>query len=95
MRGVEDGWLYAVGAVSHRALLTHQGKYQARIAGTAIGARAAGQSLDTEPWGVHATTADHHAVPQAFFSDPEAAAVGLTAEQAAQAGHRAKIIDVE
>jgi dihydrolipoamide dehydrogenase len=95
VRAVDDGWLYAAGDVNHRALLTHQGKYQARIAGAAIGARAAGQSLDTEPWGVHATTADHHAVPQAFFTDPEAAAVGLTAEQAAQAGHRAKIIDVD
>lgn len=47
------------------------------------------------PWGMHATTADHHAVPQAFFTDPEAAAVGLTADQAAQAGHRIKAIDVE
>ncbi|OBK24351.1 pyridine nucleotide-disulfide oxidoreductase [Mycobacterium asiaticum] len=92
---VEEGWLYAAGDVNHRALLTHQGKYQARIAGAAIGARAAGRPLDTEPWGVHATTADHHAVPQAFFTDPEVAAVGLTAEQAAQNGHRAKIIDVE
>ena len=26
-------WLYAVGDVNHRALLTHQGKYQARAAG--------------------------------------------------------------
>ncbi|OBJ49827.1 NAD(P)/FAD-dependent oxidoreductase [Mycobacterium sp. 1423905.2] len=95
VRAVEDGWLYAAGDVNHRALLTHQGKYQARIAGAAIGARAAGEPLDTAPWGTHATTADHHAVPQAFFTDPEAAAVGLTAEQAAQAGHRAKIIDVE
>lgn len=92
---VDDGWLYAAGDVNHRALLTHQGKYQARIAGAAIGARAAGGPLDTAPWGEHATTADHHAVPQAFFTDPEAAAVGLTAEQAAQDGHRAKIIDVE
>src|SRR5262249_8984328 len=31
--GVEEGWLYAVGDVNHRALLTHQGKYQGRIAG--------------------------------------------------------------
>ncbi len=92
---VEDGWLYAAGDLNHRALLTHQGKYQARVAGAAIGARAAGRPLDTAPWGEHATTADHHAVPQAFFTDPEAAAVGLTAEQAAQRGHRAKIIDVE
>lgn len=92
---VEDGWLYAAGDVNHRALLTHQGKYQARIAGAAIGARAAGRPVDTEPWGAHATTADHRAVPQAFFTDPEAAAVGLTAEQATEAGHRTKVIDVE
>lgn len=95
MRAVDDGWLYAAGDVNHRALLTHQGKYQARIAGAAIGARAAGTPLDTAPWGVHATTADHHAVPQALFTDPEVAAVGLTEEQAVQAGHRIKTIDVE
>ncbi|MGA9677491.1 MAG: NAD(P)/FAD-dependent oxidoreductase [Mycobacterium sp.] len=92
---VDGGWLYAAGDVNHRALLTHQGKYQARIAGAAIGARAAGTPLDTAPWGVHATTADHHAVPQAFFTDPEAAAVGLTAEQAVQAGHRVHTVDIE
>ncbi len=95
VRAVDDGWLYAAGDVNHRALLTHQGKYQGRIAGAAIGARAAGTSLDTAPWGVHATTADHYAVPQAFFTDPEAAAVGLTAQQAEQAGHRMRTIDVE
>lgn len=38
--GVTGGWLYGVGDVNHRALLTHQGKYQARIAGAAISARA-------------------------------------------------------
>jgi pyruvate/2-oxoglutarate dehydrogenase complex dihydrolipoamide dehydrogenase (E3) component len=92
---VEDGWLYAAGDVNHRALLTHQGKYQGRIAGAAVGARAAGKPLDTKPWGAHATTADHHAVPQAFFTDPEAAAVGLTAQQAGQAGHRVRTVDVE
>ena len=53
------------------------------------------QPLDTAPWGAHATTADHHAVPQAFFTDPEAAAVGLTAEQAEQAGHRVRTVDIE
>jgi pyruvate/2-oxoglutarate dehydrogenase complex dihydrolipoamide dehydrogenase (E3) component len=92
---IDGGWLYAAGDVNHRALLTHQGKYQARIAGAAIGARASGTPLDNAPWGVHATTADHHAVPQAFFTDPEAAAVGLTAEQAAQAGHRVHTVDIE
>jgi pyruvate/2-oxoglutarate dehydrogenase complex dihydrolipoamide dehydrogenase (E3) component len=92
---VNDGWLYAAGDVNHRALLTHQGKYQGRIAGAAIGARAARTPLDTEPWGIHATTADHYAVPQAFFTDPEAAAVGLTAEQAEQAGHHVRTVDIE
>jgi dihydrolipoamide dehydrogenase len=95
VRGVPEGWLYAAGDVNHRALLTHQGKYQGRIAGAAIGARAAGKPLDTAPWGAHATTADHYAVPQAFFTDPEAAAVGLTAQEAEQAGHRIRTVDIE
>jgi pyruvate/2-oxoglutarate dehydrogenase complex dihydrolipoamide dehydrogenase (E3) component len=95
VREVEDGWLYAVGDANHRALLTHEGKYQARIAGAAIGARAAGKPLDTKPWGAHATTADHYAVPQIFFTDPEAAAVGVTARQAEEAGHRVSVVDVE
>lgn len=95
VKAVDDGWLYACGDANHRALLTHEGKYQARIAGDAIGARAAGKPLDTAAWGAHAATADHHAVPQVFFTDPEAAAVGLTAEQAQQAGHRVQVVDVE
>ena len=39
-------WLYAVGDVNGRALLTHQGKYQARAAGDVIAARAAGRPVD-------------------------------------------------
>ncbi|MFF9605486.1 dihydrolipoyl dehydrogenase family protein [Streptomyces sp. NPDC014684] len=88
-------WLYAVGDVNHRALLTHQGKYQARIAGAAIAARAAGNEAAEEPWGAHAATADHHAVPQVVFTDPEAAAVGLSLAEAEQAGHRVRAVDVE
>ncbi len=63
-------WLYATGDVNHRALLTHQGKYQARAAGDVIAARAAGTSVDDRPWGCHVATADHRAVPQVTFSDP-------------------------
>ena len=92
---VDDGWLYAAGDANHRALLTHEGKYQARIAGAAIAARATGQPLDTAPWGAHAATADHYAVPQVFFTEPEAAAVGLSAEEAEQTGHRVRTVDVE
>ncbi|MEE1811022.1 dihydrolipoyl dehydrogenase family protein [Streptomyces sp. BE133] len=95
VRGVEGDWLYALGDVNHRALLTHQGKYQARTAGDAIAARAAGLPLDDAPWGDHATTADQHAVPQVFFTDPEAGAVGLSAEEAARAGHRTKVVDLD
>jgi dihydrolipoamide dehydrogenase len=95
VRGVEADWLYALGDANHRALLTHEGKYQARIAAAVIAARAAGRPLDTTPWGAHATTADHHAVPQVFFTDPEAAAVGMTARQAEQVGHRVRVVDVE
>src|SRR5260221_3885186 len=57
IRALEDDWLYALGDVNHHALLTHQGKYQARIAGAAIAARAAGKPLDTAPWGANAVTA--------------------------------------
>jgi dihydrolipoamide dehydrogenase len=91
---LNEGWLYAVGDVNHHALLTHQGKYQARIAGNAIAARAAGRPLETAPWGAHATTADSHAVPQVFCCDPQAAAVGLSAEQAERAGHRVRAVDL-
>lgn len=94
VRGVDGDWLYALGDANHRALLTHQGKYQARIAGNAIGARAQGQALDVQPWGAHVTTADSHAVPQVFFTDPEAASVGLTAMRAEELGHRIRTIDV-
>ncbi len=88
-------WLYAVGDVNHRALLTHQGKYQARIAGAAIAARAQGVPPEPAPWGAHAATADHGAVPQVVFTDPEAAAVGLSLAEAIGAGHRVRAVDVE
>ncbi|MFF2655279.1 dihydrolipoyl dehydrogenase family protein [Streptomyces sp. NPDC058045] len=87
-------WLYAVGDVNHRALLTHQGKYQARIAGAAITARAQGVPLlETDRWGAHSATADHDAVPQVVFTDPEAASVGLTLAEAERAGHRVRAVD--
>jgi len=93
---VGSEWLYAVGDVNHRALLTHQGKYQARIAGAAIAARAAGVPLlETDPWGAHSATADRAAVPQVVFTDPEAAAVGLSLAEAEAAGHRVRAVDVD
>ncbi|MFI6091150.1 dihydrolipoyl dehydrogenase family protein [Streptomyces sp. NPDC051218] len=89
-------WLYAVGDANHRALLTHQGKYQARIAGAAITARAQGVPLlETDAWGAHSATADHAAVPQVVFTDPEAASAGLTLAEAESAGHRVRAVDYD
>ncbi|SED83005.1 dihydrolipoyl dehydrogenase family protein [Ruania alba] len=95
MRVSGSGWLYAVGDVNHRALLTHQGKYQARAAGDAIVARAHGQGVADHAWGAHAATADHEAVPQVAFSDPEVASVGLTAAAAEDAGYPVRVVDYE
>ncbi|MET8676967.1 NAD(P)/FAD-dependent oxidoreductase [Streptomyces sp. NPDC004647] len=93
---VRGGWLYAVGDANHRALLTHQGKYQARIAGAVIGVRAQGVPLlETDPWGAHVATADLTAVPQVVFSTPEVAAVGLTAAEAEREGRRVQVVDYD
>jgi pyruvate/2-oxoglutarate dehydrogenase complex dihydrolipoamide dehydrogenase (E3) component len=88
-------WLYAAGDVTHRALLTHQGKYQARAAGDVIAARAQGTPVSDAPWGKHVATADHSAVPQVTFTDPEVASVGLTAAAAQKAGLRVRVVDYE
>jgi pyruvate/2-oxoglutarate dehydrogenase complex dihydrolipoamide dehydrogenase (E3) component len=86
---VEGGWLYATGDVNHLALLTHMGKYQARICGDAIAARAHG----TEP----ATTdqADRSAIPQVIFTQPEVASVGPTAEAARAQGRNIRVVDYD
>lgn len=88
-------WLYGVGDVNHRALLTHQGKYQARAAGDVIVARATGARVSDEAWGAHVATADHAAVPQVVFTSPEVAAVGLTSRAAAERGLNVRVIDYD
>ena len=84
--GVEGGWLYAAGDCTGRALLTHQGKYQARVCGTVIAARAKGEPAEPAPWSPYAATADAAAVPQVVFSEPQVASVGLTEAQARDKG---------
>ena len=86
-------WLYAVGDINHRALLTHQGKYQARAAGDVIAARALGTPVSDAPWGSHVATADHRSVPQVTFSEPQVASVGLTSVQAREAGFEIRVVD--
>ncbi|MEU9337149.1 NAD(P)/FAD-dependent oxidoreductase [Streptomyces sp. NPDC048290] len=92
---VPGDWLYAVGDINRRALLTHQGKYQARIAGTVIGARANGETVDASPWSRHTATADKVAVPQVVFTAPEVASVGLTTRDAERTGRRVDVVDYD
>lgn len=88
-------WLYAVGDINGRVLLTHQGKYQARAAGEAIAARLNGTAVSDAPWGRHVATADHCAVPRVVFSDPEVAGVGLTEAQARAAGIDVRAVEYD
>ncbi|NGO74314.1 NAD(P)/FAD-dependent oxidoreductase [Streptomyces sp. YC504] len=95
-RVVGSDWLYAVGDANGRALLTHQGKYQARIAGAAIVARAQGVPLlETDRWGAHAATADHDAVTQVVFTDPEVASVGPSLAEAERSGRKVRAVDYD
>ena len=75
-------WLYAVGDVNGRALLTHMGKYQARIAGDHI----LGKDVAAE--------AEAAGSPRVVFTSPEVAAVGHTLESAKEAGIDARAVDV-
>jgi dihydrolipoamide dehydrogenase len=72
--GVDGDWLYAVGDCNGRNLLTHMGKYQARIAGDVIAGTAA------------AAWADNKATPRVIFTDPIVAAVGHTEASAREQG---------
>jgi pyruvate/2-oxoglutarate dehydrogenase complex dihydrolipoamide dehydrogenase (E3) component len=90
---VEPGWLYAVGDINRRALLTHMGKYQGRMCAAGIVARAQGRPTPSEPWADWEATADHSAVPQVLFTRPEAASVGLTLARAESAGLTVRAVD--
>ncbi|GGK49569.1 dihydrolipoyl dehydrogenase family protein [Nocardia camponoti] len=92
VKGVEGDWLYAVGDVNNRAPLTHMGKYQARVAGDVIAARAEGRPLDAPRY---VASADHQHVPQVVYTNPEVAWVGLTEDEAREAGHAVETVEVD
>jgi dihydrolipoamide dehydrogenase len=72
------------------------GKYQARACGDAIVARARGELQgDPPPWSQYTATADHAAIPQVIFTDPEVSAVGLTHAEAVKAGLNVRAVDYE
>ena len=76
-------WLYAVGDINGRALLTHMGKYQARLAADAILGRCV------------AIRADGLQSPRVIFTDPQVGAVGHTLATAVEAGIDARAVDVD
>lgn len=79
-------WLYAVGDVNGRALLTHVGKRQARVAAAhVLGDTSAELAVDELEGG---------ASPRVTFTEPQVAAVGLTLQAARDAGIEAIAIDV-
>jgi pyruvate/2-oxoglutarate dehydrogenase complex dihydrolipoamide dehydrogenase (E3) component len=89
---VLGGWLYACGDVTGRNLLTHMGKYQARVAGDVIAARATGKADDLPG---HRALADDAWVPQVVFTDPQVCAVGLTEEQARGRGLPSRAVEYD
>jgi pyruvate/2-oxoglutarate dehydrogenase complex dihydrolipoamide dehydrogenase (E3) component len=84
MRSTGPDWLYAIGDVNGRALLTHMGKYQARI--------AADHVLGHDHVLSHG--ADGRLAPRVIFTDPQVAAVGYTLEAARRDGVNARVVDV-
>ncbi|MBA2516762.1 MAG: NAD(P)/FAD-dependent oxidoreductase [Solirubrobacterales bacterium] len=77
-------WLYAIGDVIGHGLLTHMGKYQARIAADNILGKPAALS----------PLADGPPPPRVVFTDPQVAAVGHTTATAEKAGLNVRAVDV-
>jgi dihydrolipoamide dehydrogenase len=78
--GVADPWLYAIGDANGRSLLTHMGKYQARVVAEVL---TGGDMRDR---------ADDGAVTGVVFTDPQVATVGLTEHQARERGITVRVL---
>jgi pyruvate/2-oxoglutarate dehydrogenase complex dihydrolipoamide dehydrogenase (E3) component len=76
-------WLYAIGDVNGRALLTQAAKYQALVACATIMNREAHAVWDGE------------LTPQVVFTEPQVASVGLTLERALEQGLQARAVDAD
>jgi len=75
-------WLYAIGDVNGRSLLTHMGKYQAHVLSEILDGHGA------------AVRGDDAAAPRVIFTDPQVAATGLTLRAALDRGVDARAYDV-
>jgi pyruvate/2-oxoglutarate dehydrogenase complex dihydrolipoamide dehydrogenase (E3) component len=76
-------WLYAIGDINGKALFTHMGKYQGRIAADHI----AGEDTAIS----HG--ADGPLSPRVIFTEPQVAAVGHTSDTAADAGLEVQVVE--
>jgi pyruvate/2-oxoglutarate dehydrogenase complex dihydrolipoamide dehydrogenase (E3) component len=77
-----NDWLYAIGDVNGRVLLTHMGKYQGRVAADVILGKDA------------RVTQDGQLSPRVIFTDPQVCAVGHTLASAQAAGLNVRAVDV-
>jgi pyruvate/2-oxoglutarate dehydrogenase complex dihydrolipoamide dehydrogenase (E3) component len=77
-------WLYVVGDANGRSLLTHEGKYQARVAADRICGDEGARLRDTSP---------PSPPPRVTFTEPQVAAVGHTLDSAIAAGLRVRAVD--
>jgi dihydrolipoamide dehydrogenase len=90
--GVPGGWLYAVGDVNGRNLLTHMGKYQGRVCGDVIAACARGMPEDRPAL---RDTADDRGAPQVIFTDPQVCMAGRTESQARADGFAVRAVEYD
>lgn len=95
---VPDGWLYAVGDTNGRAMVTHVAKYQAKIAGNAIVAKAKGtyeEDVKAREWNKLTAKPRGLAIAQSVFTDPQVAACGLTPREAGARGIKTKTVSAK
>ena len=84
MRVPGHEWLYVVGDANGRALLTHMGKYQARLAADHILGKVGEISV---------LRSDGRLSPRVIFTEPQVAAVGHTLRSAQDAGLNVRAVD--
>ena len=84
MRVPGHEWLYVVGDANGRVLLTHMGKYQARLAADHILGRTGAATV---------LRSDGRLSPRVIFTEPQVAAVGHTLQSAEEAGLNVRAVD--
>jgi dihydrolipoamide dehydrogenase len=82
LQSTSHDWLYAIGDVNGRVLLTHMGKYQGRLAADHI----VGKPVELRSDGAQS--------PRVIFTDPQVAAVGHTEAGARESGLNIRVVEV-